>query len=102
MGNNTLEMRLLLTVFLATGVSLAAGQCDGEATFPDGTACGAEDFFSQPDPASCWKFYECDTGCVRHRTCEEDFKYDVLYEYCTYPRDVELVTDHVMILCIVQ
>merc|ERR1712168_1129280 len=86
MGNNTQNMRSLLTI-LSTVVSLVAGQC--EYTFPDGTACGAEDFSSQPDPLACWKYYECDAGCVRHLTCEEDFKYDVRHEYCTFPRDVE-------------
>ena len=74
-------MRSLLTIILAPGVSLAAGQCDGEA---DWTACGAEDFFNKPDPAA----YECDAGCVRHRICEEDFKYDDRHEFCTNPRDV--------------
>jgi len=85
MGNSQ-KMRSPLTI-LATVVSLAAGQCDD--TFPDGTACGAADYAFQPDPAACWKYYECDAGCVRHLTCEEDYKYDIKYEWCAPPRDVE-------------
>merc|ERR1719184_326145 len=79
-------MSLRLTM-LSTVVSLAAGQCD--ETFPDGTPCGAEDFSSQPDPLACWKYYECDAGCVKHLTCEENYKYDIDFEWCTFPRDVE-------------
>ena len=63
-------------------------QCD--ETFPDGVACdeNAEDV-TQADPDNCWKYYKCHGGCVTHETCEEDYKYDDRFQWCTYPHDVD-------------
>ena len=63
-------------------------QCD--ETFPDGVACdeNAEDV-TQADPENCWKYYKCHGGCVTHETCEEDYKYDDRFQWCTYPHDVD-------------
>ena len=57
-------------------------QCD--ETFPDGVACdeNAEDV-TQADPENCWKYYKCHGGCVTHETCEEDYKYDDRFQWCT-------------------
>merc|ERR1712142_1406252 len=83
--NNRAAMRSPLNILIF--VPLIAGQC--EDTFPDGTACGAGDSILKPDMDSCWKYYECDDGCVKHVTCEEDYKYDIPYEWCSPPRDVD-------------
>merc|ERR1712042_208144 len=83
--NNRAAMRSPLNILIF--VPLIAGQC--EDTFPDGTACGAGDSILKPDMESCWKYYECDDGCVKHVTCEEDYKYDIPYEWCSPPRDVD-------------
>merc|ERR1712142_340390 len=83
--NNRAAMRSPLNILIF--VHLIAGQC--EDTFHDGTACGAGDSILKPDMESCWKYYECDDGCVKHVTCEEDYKYDIPYEWCSPPRDVD-------------
>ena len=62
-------------------------QCDN--TLPDGTVCGPEDYVTQADPESCWQYYECSEGCVTHQTCQDDFKYDDRYNWCTFPYDVD-------------
>jgi len=80
---------IVLSLFLS-GPLLVLGQCDDPAlTLPDGTPCGAGDYVTQADPESCWKYYECDDGCVKYQTCPDDFKYDPPYGYCTYPHDVD-------------
>jgi len=61
--------------------------CDN--TLPDGTLCGEEDYVLVADPESCWKYYECDAGCVTLQTCPDDFKFDPAYWLCTFPRDVD-------------
>merc|ERR1712142_677169 len=78
MGNNRAAMRSPLNILIF--VPLIAGQC--EDTFPDGTACGAGDSILKPDMDSCWKYYECDDGCVKHVTCEEDPYSCVKYWNC--------------------
>jgi len=77
----------ILAVILISLLVLGGEQCD--PTFPDGTPCGEADYFSTPDPLSCWKYYECDSGCVQHKECEGDYKYDTVYEWCTRPGDVD-------------
>jgi len=42
-----------------------------------------------PDPDCCWKYYECNNGCVTHEECEGNYKYDALFSWCTYPNDVD-------------
>jgi len=66
---------------------LANGQCDN--TLPDGTLCGEGDYVQVADPESCWKYYECDSGCVTQMTCPDDEKFDIKYSWCTFPHDVE-------------
>ena len=44
---------------------------------------------TQADPENCWKFYRCHGGCVTHEMCEDHFKYDDRYNWCTWPRDVD-------------
>merc|ERR1711892_819838 len=66
---------------------LANGQCDN--TLPDGTLCGEGDYDQVADPESCWKYYECDSGCVTQMTCPDDEKFDIKYSWCTFPHDVE-------------
>eukprot|EP00092_Neocalanus_flemingeri_P028293 GFUD01030724.1.p1 GENE.GFUD01030724.1~~GFUD01030724.1.p1 ORF type:complete len:369 (-),score=85.95 GFUD01030724.1:162-1247(-) len=80
---------LLITVqaVFLSGVLLAEKQCDD--TLPDGTVCGATDYVTVPDPDSCWKYFECDSGCVTHQTCQDDYKFDEAYSWCTFPYDVE-------------
>jgi len=75
-----------LTLFFC-GSLTAEKQCDD--TLPDGTICGANDYVTVADPDSCWKYYECDSGCVTHQVCEDDFKFDVAYSWCTFPYDVD-------------
>merc|ERR1711868_182739 len=74
--------------FLLIGAVFSNRQCD--ETFPDGVACdeNAEDV-TQADPENCWKYYKCHGGCVTHETCEEDYKYDDRFQWCTYPHDVD-------------
>ena len=82
----TLLASILATVTLSPLV-LGGEQCD--PTFPDGRPCGEADYILAPDPLSCWKYYECDSGCVQHMECEEDYKYDPVYEWCSPPEDVD-------------
>ena len=58
--------------------------------FPDGSICDkfAEEM-TQADPENCWKFYRCHGGCVTHEMCEDHFKYDDRFNWCTWPRDVD-------------
>merc|ERR1711936_959921 len=86
MGRRELDM-LTLCVLMTAVVGLTSGQC--EDTFPDGTPCGQDDFVQQEDPELCFKYYKCDSGCVTHETCPDNFKYDTLYGFCNYPSDVE-------------
>lgn len=76
-----------LSLCLGWSAATSQGQCDD--TFPDGTVCGPNDFVQQADPELCYKFYKCETGCVTHETCPDDFKYHVLYGFCMYPGDVD-------------
>jgi len=62
-------------------------QC--ENTLPDGTICGPSDYVAVADPSSCWQYYECDSGCVTHKVCEDDYKFDIAYAWCTFPYDVD-------------
>ena len=83
-------LKLASTIFtlILCGTPNAFGKkC--EPNFPDGTSCGANDYVQKEDPESCWKYYECDNGCVTHETCPDDFKFDPLYSWCNYPRDVD-------------
>jgi len=59
-------------------------------TLPDGTTCGADEYFKNyPDPDACSWYFECNEGCFSHNQCQDDFRYDVDYEWCTYPFDVD-------------
>jgi len=81
-----LKYTAVLVLLLLTVIS-ANRQCDN--TLPDGTVCGPEDYVTQADPESCWQYYECSEGCVTHQTCQDDFKYDDRYNWCTFPYDVD-------------
>jgi hypothetical protein len=72
---------------------LAEKQCDN--TLPDRTLCGANDYVSVADPNSCWKYYECDSGCVTLQTCPDDYKFDVYYAWCTYADGVPILPSSV-------
>ena len=84
-------MTVLATILVTISLSLTAlgdEQCD--PTFPDGTPCGEEDhYITAPDPLSCWQYYECDSGCVQHKTCEDDRRYDTILGWCLLPQDVD-------------
>merc|ERR1712179_762729 len=85
-----LTMTLLVSILVTISLSLATlgvEQCD--QYLPDGTLCGENDYKQAPDPLSCWHYYECEDGCVEHQACEEDYKFEVKYEWCTYPEDVD-------------
>ena len=84
-------------------------QCD--TTFPDGTVCDdSTDYTTMADPEACWKYYECEAGCVTNKVaachasrgvtavtchvsrvqeCEDDKKFDDRYFWCAFPHDVE-------------
>ena len=79
-------LSISLTLFFSC-VIRAEKQCDN--TLPDGTICGEGDYVTAADPESCWKYYECDVGCVTHQTCPDDNKYDPQYFWCTFPDDVD-------------
>merc|ERR1712183_379474 len=86
--NQLLTMKSLLCFLQISSLcSLLAAQCDD--TLPGGDVCGTNDYMWVADPDCCWKYYECDAGCVTHQECEKDFKFDVDMEWCTYPTDVD-------------
>merc|ERR1711970_153305 len=88
MGNQLLTMRSLLCFLQISSLCpLLAVQCDD--TLPGGDVCGANDYMWVADPDCCWKYYECDAGCVTHQECEKDFKFDVDMAWCTFPGDVD-------------
>jgi hypothetical protein len=59
-------------------------------TLPDGTKCGADEYFENyPDPDACSMYYQCNAGCFSHYQCQEDFRYDAAYKWCTHPFDVD-------------
>ena len=58
-------------------------QCD--TTFPDGTVCDdSTDYTTMADPEACWKYYECEAGCVTNKVAA-----------CHASRGVTAVTCHV-------
>ena len=69
--------------------SSVSGDARCPDTLPDGTKCGASDYVLVADPESCWKYYECDSGCVTHQECQDDNKFDPKYSWCTFPHDVD-------------
>merc|ERR1711892_1487116 len=69
-------------------VSQARGQCMD--TLPGGTTCAADEFYKNyPDPDACSYFYQCNGGCFTHQQCEDDYRYDLVFSWCTYPFDVD-------------
>merc|ERR1712098_326932 len=100
MGSITRMLLKSTLSFLLIGAVFSNRQCD--ETFPDGVACdeNAEDV-TQADPENCWKYYKCHGGCVTHETCEEDYKYDDRFQWCTIPMMLIVETGLVMILIIV-
>jgi len=78
---------------LSIGLVLAIGSLTGtlaceNTTLPDGTSCPPDGLHVYVDPEHCSRYWECYNGCLNHVTCQKDYLFDPVHEWCDFPQNV--------------